>query len=51
MLNPQLLKKIREDPGGVVGSLEFLDLSCGGVGPGELLMLTKAMNAHTTNFG
>lgn len=50
MLNPQLLKKIKEDPGGIVGSIEYLDLSSGNLGPPELNLLTKALNGHVTFF-
>ena len=51
MLNPQLLKKIREDPGGLVGSIEHLDLSSGNLGPTDVFQLTKALNAHTSHCG
>lgn len=51
MLNPHLLKKIREDPGGLVGSLEHLDLSSSNLGPADVFQLTKALNAHATHCG
>jgi hypothetical protein len=51
MLTPQLLKKIREDPGGVVGSLENLDLSSSHLGAAEMTLLAKALNAHAAHCG
>ena len=51
MLNPQLLKKIKEDPGGLVGSLECLDLSSSRIGAADMVLLAKAFNAHPTYCG
>ena len=50
-MTPQLLKKIREDPGGLVGSLENLDLSSNNLAGGDIIMLAKALNAHATHCG
>ena len=42
VVNPSLLKKLKEDDGGI-GTIEHLDLSNGNVGSSELSLLTKAM--------
>jgi hypothetical protein len=42
VVNPTLLKKLKEDDGGI-GTIEHLDLSNGTVGSSELSLLTKAM--------
>ena len=51
MLTQQLLKKIREDPGSLVGSIDYLDISSGNIGPTELILLSKALYGHINLCG